>query len=1090
MNKSRKMEIPICFKRLLFIFCIISTASISIAQSDTIYVDQSSNSILQEGSSTYPYLKIKNAVSNAPNNSIISIANGNYKEQLVINKKLTIYSPGGDVLVDGSIKTPRELSAIRLQQFGLEGNLLKWEDGNPSTFPTTIKVLNPASNTWQILSGTENVPQLFIDSEEKLFFHKGADVGNYKYRIIIGDPDIYQLVTDFEVTVDENGPASPSDLRGREGEDGIIIKWNDNSTNEEGTIINVWTESQGGWTKIVEFPPFSGTGEIIDTLNWKPLPGERYAFLLQSFNGQGESAIYNANNLDTPFRYYCKCDYGTIFIPDCNPLGEDCCVWDWTRDIYDDMYTSIGTSDTIKIEIGSPWSTYRVPTQLDQYRDTPDFQPKDGWRLVKVVPGFETLQSTRSPYFVLYNKYDNRLRIFFYGKQDEITYNKNSITLHFEENESNPTTLMNIGGDRGYAADFKGQEVYNRIKVANTQFADNQWAWAEFLVAYDPNTQTQKNPILKIGVDGIEISTLEAFGQIELNTPNALTAKSKEDSGSGLEKAFDVFDKTKKAYETVSGVTDKVKSKLDEIERKQEGVSKDISDFFESWAPNELSAGEKALQSFFDSKVGDLVIDYAPYVGAAVGLLSSLFSSGESEMPILTLEGSINIKGTITTKDYAFERQLRVPGSIPVKYEGDDLKPTYDKTMGTFTLMETPILLMAMQEQKEDESGLMMRPMFRTIDNIRYKVNPNSGLKLKELYAAIIVRKGGLMPTYSNSSILCNTDFDFNAQKLLTISGMDSGTKIENADTINFDYCIYQTPFVPYDRFKNLPILTYDRTFIYDQYPLGVRILALLERTEGDIEESNLIVFSDAFSVYSNIAESSIIACIANGICQDMVMVPPGYLLSQPAQWYAIEDIDEWKKIYGHEVFGYSPRITDFEEGLLNQRIHDFFYSDEIVYKNLGSVLYPYWDKRLYYIYSKDHRAWPLISIGNLILNHSKVFYNSQQNTFFHGETIEASFVQYFGGPQFRINFIIEKNVNGSWIPYENLRWEIKKYSNLSDEQNSPLLKTIEYDPKYARLWKTSFSLDEPGFYKLKVRGMHLDTGQAEFLEREFRIVK
>jgi hypothetical protein len=115
---------------------------------------------------------------------------------------------------------------------------------------------------------------------------------------------------------------------------------------------------------------------------------------------------------------------------------------------------------------------------------------------------------------------------------------------------------------------------------------------------------------------------------------------------------FEVFDKTYKTCEAVSSLADSIEDKLEEIEFKEDPIGKTLRDLFSSVSPEEPSAGEKLLDEVFDSAVGEFLLDSAPILGIASGLLGSLFSTrSESGYPAIALEGSFSVRGTMETKD-------------------------------------------------------------------------------------------------------------------------------------------------------------------------------------------------------------------------------------------------------------------------------------------------------------------------------------------------------------------------------------------------------------------------------------------------------
>lgn len=115
-----------------------------------------------------------------------------------------------------------------------------------------------------------------------------------------------------------------------------------------------------------------------------------------------------------------------------------------------------------------------------------DNDPEDGWLLLQRDFGTST-RGQAIPYFALYNKYQGILRLFVFIQAPD-SYSRGSIELFF--GSSSKTSALTFIEPRSWAVDRPDSVVDNR-SATMMEAANNHWSFADFPMAYDPNTRCQ-----------------------------------------------------------------------------------------------------------------------------------------------------------------------------------------------------------------------------------------------------------------------------------------------------------------------------------------------------------------------------------------------------------------------------------------------------------------------------------------------------------------------------------------------------------------------------------------------------------------------
>jgi acetyltransferase-like isoleucine patch superfamily enzyme len=387
--------------------------------------------------------------------------------------------------------------------------------------------------------------------------------------------------------------------------------------------------------------------------------------------------------------------------------------------------------------------------------DNLDISPEDGWELVQYDFGGKFVKTglaakrneiNNYPHFIIYNRYNSKLRIFFLvpnaetfnGAYIQATFdNTNQIALHkntalFAQAANTPTDLRNFNPD-AYLTSTASYQPSARIL---------QWIYAEFDLAYDPCTckikdEAGANSKIQFNLCTQQITKVDLVGEGTSQTINIADPNSPGGHNTGAEKtAFsDLLKQGQKHYNQWDEYKKYTNKALDQgyslwskkleqeffkeykggiIDPKTGLLIDDLAklkttDLYKEW----LKADQNSNPTLNALKTFKNVASVIPYVGVAIGLVDYLASGGKkSETTVAAPSVShtkheFKITGNLT---YSTTRNviLNTPGALPqdfitINSDNDDdgrfmhgtyLKssefPMYNEPLGVFNILNEP----------------------------------------------------------------------------------------------------------------------------------------------------------------------------------------------------------------------------------------------------------------------------------------------------------------------------------------------------------------------------------------------------------------
>ncbi|MCT4671726.1 MAG: T9SS type A sorting domain-containing protein [Prolixibacteraceae bacterium] len=375
--------------------------------------------------------------------------------------------------------------------------------------------------------------------------------------------------------------------------------------------------------------------------------------------------------------------------------------WDWTKDeSYDDIFISGETP----MSIPSPFTSQSIQPNLTHIRTNKDYLPEKGWVLITKDFGAKKRPILyRFPYFILYNKYTSILRLYAYN-QSQNEYTKALISLKWDKN-FDETSLLTHGNVYGYANDhYMNKKRDEGINHINYSYIPNGWFYADFFMAFDHNTSSQKNYFLNFDIYPIITSKITAESILEAD----IVSKDVSTSNSALEEKEN-NDNGNKVYDFVKD-TKNIISKIPtskEIDKGLNKMSKDLEKLTKDKNAPKLITKLNNINKKFQAgnflkgikKVADIASSAVPVISAISSAFDFFIDSPETEvnkpvvMAPMVMTGKSTINGTIETKTYSASLALEIPGSKHNKV-GDRFisggTPVYDCPLGVISLEKTP----------------------------------------------------------------------------------------------------------------------------------------------------------------------------------------------------------------------------------------------------------------------------------------------------------------------------------------------------------------------------------------------------------------
>ncbi len=518
--------------------------------------------------------------------------------------------------------------------------------------------------------------------------------------------------------------------------------------------------------------------------------------------------------------------------------------WDWINGDYPNipypssqykMYIANSNGQIVEAPIAAPWG------QGNAWIGLQDMKKEDGWVLISRDFGTPNRYvwapyQEGAPYFILYNKFRGILRFFIMVKSNQdLTSGALEIKFH-AANMFRTATLTHLK-PRAYATD-KLTMVQNNAGLALSQNMNDNWAWADYPMAYDPTFNATENGAwldfqvvgtiesqIKIAGTGTGINgTQKDVRDFVTGSNNGAVTLTTNAPEVYIPKDFSQF--TTSVFGTASN-WDKWKQTVIDFNKKLP-IMED---------PNPISLANNHLKLFLYGIENHWFFKGLPFIGAAVGLVDFLVSGGKkNEQTVqpsftgmnLTLNGAIT-----TTLKLPNPRRIQVPSSKlnpNIAVFGSNTPLVYNSNVGVLNLISTPVVKYKTYFQSYGNNLSRSYMDCQMQDNLNIAINPASGLILDSIMAYIV------MDPSKNVSLQNPTaDPDLNLLATWT-TGTNPKLALETSADGKF---IFRSRVVPGDAFKNQRV----------QGPIGnytpditIKIKAVLHRTDDPAAQPVLMV--------------------------------------------------------------------------------------------------------------------------------------------------------------------------------------------------------------------------------------------------------
>ncbi len=375
-----------------------------------------------------------------------------------------------------------------------------------------------------------------------------------------------------------------------------------------------------------------------------------------------------------------------------------------------------------------------------------DIKPEDGWELVvknfgapNTTPNAHDGFKVDNPFFVLYNKYTGRMKVYFAIIGNNVA-NSSYLKISFESSKLKRSLFSHAVPIANTLRDFRNQldfKTLNYYAVTN-QNTNYYWLVSELQTAYDPctcslnglptlnstliiqpwtattttiNATIDGQFIQKIAENGIIQSTTDgksaftgstsdfvALGQSAIkgytewdsykNQYNGIVNNwNNEYKNKVVKDWFDEYVKTHPQYQGIGGLSAKFQL-WDNLGRTDDGFKKSIG--IKNLDTYEQNSDWYALKS---------VAGYLPYVGTAIGIIDFFMNGGKEgtvpkPSPPMVFNVALKLKGELNTDIPQNPVAFLTPGS-PVLSGQPSLQPYYNNILGVFNVLKTPTLQVA-----------------------------------------------------------------------------------------------------------------------------------------------------------------------------------------------------------------------------------------------------------------------------------------------------------------------------------------------------------------------------------------------------------
>lgn len=380
-----------------------------------------------------------------------------------------------------------------------------------------------------------------------------------------------------------------------------------------------------------------------------------------------------------------------------------------------------------------------------------DINPEDGWELLlkdfgtpNSSPGNNTGVGRATPFFILYNRYNGKMKIFaaLFGSRAQqaafirIGFSDNGSAFKKDLSEASRALFATAEPIQKTVIEFKPllefKQMNQIIQYPTFSTTDYQWLVAELTTSYDPCTCENpldfldRKSILEMQVVATSTAdinaTIDGVATQQSVASNNSVSQSSDGFMSFFEPAVESAQKGYDKWNKVKGTAEKV------LEFGNETLAKEL---VRSWLNKDnlgynsddpvLNAmSRQALKAFMSSpdsfknmlgvpKPGDVkfgkilnaakgVAGNLPYVGAALGVLDYFVNGGQevaSPQPNIgpvTFDVHLKLTGKITESNDISTVDFYTPGSPNQSGTSSYLSPIYNNVLGVFSVLDLPDL--------------------------------------------------------------------------------------------------------------------------------------------------------------------------------------------------------------------------------------------------------------------------------------------------------------------------------------------------------------------------------------------------------------
>jgi len=467
-----------------------------------------------------------------------------------------------------------------------------------------------------------------------------------------------------------------------------------------------------------------------------------------------------------------------------NPDGTS--SFNWTAESWDVWIRPNATLSPVLTQLRSPFHPSTPLGQpnvrhLEASAGMGDYIPGDGWVLLTQAMGLSQSDNITFPQFVLYNRFESKLRYFVYlagvaqanDVEVVVSFDRDGTETHISAALEHAFTPMDV------VENYSDKRIL--ITVPNSGFEiHGVWAMADIPIAYDPCT-CRFPSALRIGTKTNSYSnlnfTLDGGGDIT----QVISAPSGGGSGSSVLNAGRRFanvtgsintgiSKGVSAYKTageLAAVAEKLMlasanrklnsnllSTLNTISgisvNSVTGISSAQANFL-SQATNLLPGQADAIHQLFPKKVPtELVPDWLktaiPFASSAFVLLDFIIGGGKSTPPQpmhFNADFSFKGEGIISQSQNQTSVEFYTPGSNYTGQTSQARRPIYNRTLGILNVVEQPVMMLAVQPDVENpypdapQIRFQSKSSLKLAAPLRYALNPASGLNLQDIRGAL-----------------------------------------------------------------------------------------------------------------------------------------------------------------------------------------------------------------------------------------------------------------------------------------------------------------------------------------------------------------